>query len=494
MNATKTPFDAIQALELGRGVIAGSLNEMRVDVFDLRHKHEKLADDYIDLRNQFNTSTTSTRHRANQRYNISQKLDQMIQRIRQLPGFERFLLAPSEDEVKRAAKSGPIVIINVSSYRCDALIIETTQIRALPLPHLYAKDIPDRTTGSLGKPEILKWLWETVARPVLDTLGLTQTPSDECWPRIWWIPTGSLTGFPIHAAGYHSQRSSNTVIDRAMSSYSSSVKAILHGQRHHTKPMRTPSPEKVTLVAMPTTPERTNLRFVTKEVNGLAELYNSKISQVTKPLPHKKQILDALKNCKIFHFAGHGSTDPSDPSKSFLLLADWETEPLTVTSLLEINLQEQKPFLAYLSACGTGQINDDKFVDESMHLISAYQLVGFRHVVGTLWEVDDESCVAVARITHEEIMNRDMTDESICRGLHRATRELRDRWLSTLAKAKGKKRWLEEADIPSTEDMTSIKSENKGDQKNDGLPRKATLCYSDEDDDLHWVPYVHFGI
>ena len=493
LNAAKTSFDAIQALELGRGVITGSLNEMRVDMSDLQQKHPQLAKEFIDLQDQFNAPMASTQHRASQRYDSSQKLNQTIHRIRQLPDFERFLLAPSEDELKTAAKSGPIIVVNVSSYRCDALIIEKTQIRALRLPHLHASGIRDRTTKSLGNPKTLEWLWETIARPILDTLGLSQTPTDGYWPHIWWIPTGSLARFPIHAAGYHSQRSPNTVIDRAISSYNSSVKAILHGQRYHTELARTPRPEEVIMVAMQTTPERTDLRFVTKEIDELEKLYSSQSLEVAKPSPHKEQILDALDSCKIFHFAGHGYTHPLDPSKSYLLLADWKTAPLTVASLLEKSLQKQKPFLAYLSACGTGQIIDDKFIDESIHLISAYQLAGFRHVIGTLWEVDDESCVAIARITHEEMRDGDMTDESVYRGLHRATRELRDRWLSTSAKTRRKKRSLKAENIPSTKDMTRIMSTDKGDQKNDTLPRKATLCYFD-DEDLHWVPYVHFGV
>jgi hypothetical protein len=50
LNAAKTPFDAIQVLELGRGVIAGSLNEMRADISELQQKHPQLAEEYINLR------------------------------------------------------------------------------------------------------------------------------------------------------------------------------------------------------------------------------------------------------------------------------------------------------------------------------------------------------------------------------------------------------------------------------------------------------------
>ena len=58
----------------------------------------------------------------------------MIGDIRRLPGFERFLLAPTDNELKAAAVSGPVVVINVSDYRCDALIIEKHRARDFTAP------------------------------------------------------------------------------------------------------------------------------------------------------------------------------------------------------------------------------------------------------------------------------------------------------------------------------------------------------------------------
>ncbi|KAL4981558.1 hypothetical protein BDW68DRAFT_183374 [Aspergillus falconensis] len=80
--------------------------------------------------------------------------------------------------------------------------------------------------------------------------------------------------------------------------------------------------------------------------------------------------------------------------------ASWHGIPrlgATVTSLLETNICEHSPFLAYLSARGTGQIKDERFIDESIHLIRAFQLAGFRHVIGTLWNVNAETCMYMAR-------------------------------------------------------------------------------------------------
>jgi len=40
--------------------------------------------------------------------------------------------------------------------------------------------------------------------------------------------------------------------------------------------------------------------------------------------------------------------------------------------------------LAYLSACSTA-VTGPELADESVHIVSAFQLAGYQHVIGTLW-------------------------------------------------------------------------------------------------------------
>jgi CHAT domain-containing protein len=148
----------------------------------------------------------------------------------------------------------------------------------------------------------------------------------------------------------------------------------------------------------------------------------------------------------------------------YLVLADGDSDPLTVGNLFEINLRETSPFLAYLSACGTGRIDDEQFMDESIHLNSAFQLAGFRHVIGSLWNVIDDTCIHMAKITYEGIRDGGMTDESVCRGLHHATRSLRDSWQQSSTRIRSRDRVARDIN-PVDEDIRS----------------------------LDWVPYVHFG-
>lgn len=208
-------------------------------------------------------------------------------------------------------------------------------------------------------------------------------------------------------------------------------------------------------------------------------------SQAVLGVNARLRLTNGVRIC-IFHFAGHGSTHRSDPSRSCLLL---KTEPLTVASLLETNLRKQTPFLAYLSACGTGQIHDEQFFHESIHLISANQLAGFRHVIGTLWEVEDNLSQDMARLTYEGMGYKGMTDESVCWGLHKATRELRDRSLNVSQRAKDASTSIQKARVEHEGDTTGVRDGNKRDAR---MPWK--ISQSTSDNNMHWVPYVQFGV
>ncbi|KAF3806940.1 hypothetical protein GCG54_00007192 [Colletotrichum gloeosporioides] len=89
-------------------------------------------------------------------------------------------------------------------------------------------------------------------------------------------------------------------------------------------------------------------------------------------------------------------------------------------------LQDDSPFLAYLSACSTGASRLHDLADESVHLASAFQLAGFRHAIGTLWKIPDGFSVLVAESFYEALGEQGFTETAVCRSLHRATRNLRD--------------------------------------------------------------------
>ncbi|KAJ4050479.1 hypothetical protein NW761_005276 [Fusarium oxysporum] len=492
LSANRGALAALRFLEQGRGLMAASVEESRMESLDLRTEHPELAESLNRLQGQISASgavgyssdeihrpSSSGRHDG-MNHDLGQ-LHRLLDEIRQRPGFEEFLSAPSESSIKNTAIPGAIIVINISEFRRDAIIVESDQIRSIPLPQLTILDIRSNTQqGHTSSPKILEWLWHTIAEPVLGALGINEVSPEERLPRIWWIPTGVLSIYPLHAAGRHYKGSRDTVIDRAMSSYSSSVRAII---RTRSRAGLNPCPlgnERAVLVSMERTPGYSTLPSAGREITQLRPICESKGFEVVEPKGIKEDIVSQFPECKVFHFAGHGATNLRDPSQSSLLLQD---EPLTVSTLLETNIQQYSPFLAYLSACGTGQIAHEKFLDESIHLISAFQLAGFRHVIGTLWEVGDDISVHMARITYEAIQRGDSADESVCRGLHKATLERRDQWFREQTPTRGRKR-----------KARSILQDERGTASD---PRDIEAL-DDDDEDVsrfpQWVPYVHYGV
>ncbi|KAJ6261372.1 hypothetical protein Dda_4042 [Drechslerella dactyloides] len=480
LEAGRSAYDTLRLLELGRGVIANLLMDMRGDTSTLEQRHPDLANQFKSLRDALDSpvdrttspiltnGTSSWVSQTKLRYELDRKFGELIATIRAQPGFDNFLLPPTETEVKDAACLGPIVIVNLSPYRCDAFLVERDRIRVLGLPDLKLGDVRKeaqnlRSSSLIAVTPTLEWLWNVVCGPSLDALGFGSPVSDNNWPRVWWIPTGLLSQFPLHAAGYHERGSTKTVLDRAMSSYAPSVKALIHGRKHHVHSSVATEPDHALLVAMKQTPDLPTsqvLPFVEKEVKVLKELYASLQLKCVTPALRKDAVLKSLQGCKIFHFAGHGSSHLTEPSQSYLLLEDWKTNPLTVGDIRDRKFQENPPFLGYLSACLTGVNEAEELADEGIHLVSAFQLAGFRHVIGTLWEVSDKHCADVARVFYETMRDEGLTDLAVCRGLHRAMRAVRDGHIE------------EEA----------------------AEARNATVVKMEHLTNLYWVPYIHLGV
>ena len=350
-------------------MLAVFLQEMRTDILDLQERCPKLIEQFNHLRDELELLPVRSSfiidegHRltwqpqTDRRYKVGNQFDELIIEIRKQHGFKDFLLTPSKTEIQNAARCGTIVIINTSEHRCDAIIIERDGIQTLGLPDLHIEEINSKARESnLGKPNILEWLWDAVTSPILDTLRFDQPLSGDYWPHIWWIPTGPLTKFPLHAAGRHRKGSSKTILDRVMSSYSSFIKTIIHGRRRRDIQSTSIQPSasaQALLVAIKYT-GNLELPSTHKEVSILHELCKSMALNPIEPGQRKQDIIPHLPQYRIFHFAGHGYTDIEDPSKSHLLLNDNKNDSLTIANLLEINIRQSSPFLTYLSAYGTG--------------------------------------------------------------------------------------------------------------------------------------------
>jgi CHAT domain-containing protein len=134
-------------------------------------------------------------------------------------------------------------------------------------------------------------------------------------------------------------------------------------------------------------------------------------------------VLAALPAAQWAHFACHATSDLADPSASRLLLADHRARPLTVVDITRLRLGD--PEFAFLSACSTAQPGT-RLPDEVIHLSSAFQLAGYRHVVATLWPVGDRIGYTVAEQVYAAV--RDGGAGCAAHALHQATRDRRARF------------------------------------------------------------------
>ncbi|WP_078491185.1 CHAT domain-containing protein [Streptomyces sp. SPB074] len=79
--------------------------------------------------------------------------------------------------------------------------------------------------------------------------------------------------------------------------------------------------------------------------------------------------------------------------------------------------------LAFLSACGTAQ--NRLLPDESLNLLSAFQLASFSHLVGSLWPVTDQANNRLVKAFYEHLTGQQ--DASVAESLHHAVSQLRER-------------------------------------------------------------------
>ncbi len=481
---TGTPADqraarALRLLEAARAVLLSQALNTRSDLTDLRGKYPDLAARFVELRDlldqtsdvassaallpEVSSSALGTpAHRASDRRHLAQEFTRLLDRIRALDGFATFAQPPATEDLLTEAGHGPVVMFNISRYGSDALLMTTSGVTALPLPGLDPATVIDHvnafyealhTTGDLNPGadrigaqaairDILAWLWDTAADPVLRALGHHHTPAPrKDWPRVWWAPGGLMGLLPIHAAGYHTADADpahRSVMERVISSYTPTIGALAHARRHLTA--RHAEADRSLIVAMPTTPglpgqgrlpnvpaETAMLQTRLPHPHLLAEP-GTTADLSAQQTPTKATVLAHLNSRAIAHFACHGYSDPSDPSRSQLLLHDHASDPLTVAALAPVALDRAR--LAYLSACSTALTADTTLLDEAIHLTSAFQLAGFPHVIGTLWQANDELAIDIAENFYTALAsdNGVLDTSRATHALHQAVRKARDRY------------------------------------------------------------------
>lgn len=450
MNDGQHVSSALVALESGRGMMAGLTIDSRSDVSDLKQQHEELYNRYTALRDTISSpillgDETKQSLEASMAVAISHRneevreFERVVGEIRSLSGFEHFQQPPLPAELVELAASGPIVCFNTTKYRNDAFIVTSAGIRCLRLSNEYERvrgvvNVLVRgkkiTTGSPSTTStrnqklraILEWLWIIAVKPVLDHLGLISDEPPAKLPRIWWVMGGLMGLLPLHAVGSGWGASRNNTASHVVSSYVPTFKALAYSRQKKLKPLSAPGRE-VLIVSMPKTEGYKNLK-VEKEVKAVkANFSSAEATTSALDTPSRSQVLEKLQSASIAHFICHGTSEALHPSNSGLILRDGR---LMVRDLAAVSLDQAQ--IAYLSACSTAENKTTELVDESIHVASAFNLVGFPHVIGTLWPASNKIAEVVAPKFYEALninLQRGEEDgDAVAYALHNAMKSL----------------------------------------------------------------------
>ncbi|WP_181647108.1 CHAT domain-containing protein [Streptomyces sp. WAC00263] len=313
--------------------------------------------------------------------------DGLVEEARGVLGGKDPFACPAYPDLAGLAGTDPVVIVNVAADRCDALVVRPGEPLVIPLPGLTAQNAvartndfllalhtygPSRTSGLAGHvslqlaiSETQTWLWDNVADPVLNRLGLTAAMKNPT-TRLWWCPTGPLALLPLHAAQYETDTGSTGVLDRVVPSYTPTLRAL---RRRRGGPDTTAADRgRLLVVSMPNTPGQPDLHHVTEEADAtVRRLAVRSLTRLDSEDATLANVRAALLDATSVHLACHGRQRPDDPARSGVVLHDGT---LTVVDIAQLQLQNAE--LCFLSACSTAT-GSPQLPDESIHLAAALQ-------------------------------------------------------------------------------------------------------------------------
>ncbi|GAA2806326.1 CHAT domain-containing protein [Saccharopolyspora taberi] len=423
------PERAVTLLEQGRSVLWAQALGLRDDFAALATADRELADRLRTLAVELDAGEDDRERRIRH----ADEWDTLLARARTLPGMTDLLRTPTFKKLSQGLGEHPVVIVNLFDTRCDALIVTHGRVTVVELPNVFdaaharadaylaaraTLDRPgatplDRAAANQTVLATLEWLWDNIAEPVLAELA---PPNRGELPRIIWCPTGPLTVLPLHAAGYHDELDGRTVLDRAVSSYVPTLQALAKARQPVGR-----ANGRALVVAMPTTENLPPPPGARKEADLIGAYFAARHTSRVGEQATRAEVLNDLRSHAYVHFACHGGLRVDDPSAGALYLHDG---PLTVLDVAALELTDAE--FAFLSACQTA-VGSVDLLDESIHMASALQLVGYRQVIATLWTIADQQAPYIARRVYDLISDGDRLDLTrTTRALHQVVRELRD--------------------------------------------------------------------
>ncbi|KAH8995837.1 CHAT domain-containing protein [Lactarius hatsudake] len=425
--------EAVEVLERGRALLWSEMRHFRASIDQLLQVHPQLAHKFVAINRDLEELTKSIppshklsmddgaaddsravdpfgRLLLKQRWMLKER-DNLISQIRTLPGYDSFLTSPSFDTLRSAASSGPVIIINHSTWRSDILIIlHSTPPSLVSTPHdffdraiaLKDKLLYSRTKYGLDSinydetlASVLVDLYNLVGKPVIDRLCQLQVPEQS---RVWWCPTSVFFSLPLHAMGPIPSDNGEVryFLDLYICSYTPTLSALIQS-RNCDSGSRSLDRPSLLLVAQPD-PSLPTVEGEIQVVQALDTEVTSLISEAATPAA----VIDGFHRHPFVHFACHGTLEAG-----FELYG----ERLTLLEIVRSRLPTAE--FAFLSACHTAEVTDGSIVDEGLHLAAAVQYCGFRSVVGTTWAMVDEDGRDLAKHFYKVLLSNPRQEQRI---------------------------------------------------------------------------------
>jgi hypothetical protein len=254
--------------------------------------------------------------------------------------------------------------------------------------------------------QVLAEIWRKIIQPILHYLQLEVRTLTRCnlpqlthmrqkatgrtRPRIHWCANGDFVFLPLHAAGIYSGPQANRTCcsDYVVSSYTPTVSALLRAQA------QAPFVRSADIDMLLVSEDSAKNPALSKLWSVQTELTRVESIATTKHFGHSvetiardatvERVTERIKSASFVHLACHGLQHRTNALESGFYLND---DKLTISKLMELQLD--RPWFAYLSACETAK-GDAEQPDQVMHLAAAMLFAGFKHVVATMWYAEFE--------------------------------------------------------------------------------------------------------
>ena len=405
---------AAELLEQGRAMLWSKLKGYRYPLDQLHQVNRLLADELGALGVELEHLALSSESRPllhserpttlahleaqMQRHRIlSEKWEKVLEQIRKIEGFDNFLQAVPFSTLRTAAAEGPVILINISSYRSDAIIIHIDKppiLVALPkaTPE-HLTDLGEQLASALAVNNsskllpILRDLWNHIVSPVCDSLTQLAVPQRS---RVWWCPTSQLCALPLHAAGLYEPKKPNFNLHNICTfSYIPTLSALISARSNMIHRSTVP---KLLVIGQPSD----ELPMVQNEIDGVQQLGDF-VDVIVGMDASRDAVIRGLQQHSWVHLACHGHMgDISQPFHASFELYD--DDRLTLLDLMPVKLPNAE--FAFLAACHTAA-GDSGTPDETIHLAAALQFCGFPSVVGTLWATADKAGPIVSKVFYK---------------------------------------------------------------------------------------------